>query len=673
MWGVAGFVLCAPFPVFAQPTGAPVIIVTGERTDRTITETASSVDVTSGAELDRKADIERLDRILAATPNVTLGSGGLGPTIRGQDTTGVLRDLPAFLGGNRPRTTLVIDGRPASYNEFVFGAQPLWDVARVEVFRSPQTTTQGRNSISGAIFVETAMPEHEFAAKFRASLVDCDTTQFSGSVNGPIVRDQLAVRFSGDRYRGKSASELSGGGQSVDPNPDRYDLFRGKLLLTPAVLDQFSLDLTYTHLESQAVQLEGIRVPYRERRDTFARYGVFRTNVDSLTVRPRWEIDGRTSVSGIASFGWSDIHRFAPPGLGETDIGIEDRAFEAIVRHERDTIGLVAGTSFSQVNQAQKIDLTTVRLGSGTFDDRQTSHGIFGELELRPSEDLTVTLGGRYQSDRQRRSGGLAADTGYLSLDYDREFSWFLPKFSLAYEFSDALTAGILVQKAANPGGTTLIADRRIQDEFAAETLWDFELFVRGAIADNRLRYEANLFHYAMRNAQRSVTRTIETPGGAFFLVEIGNVPRAWSRGAEFQLDWRISPNVELSGSLGLLDTKIARVDDPADPLLGRQFQRSPHLTAALDATFHANRNLSFNIEYFLRSGYFDDDLNTVSRRIGGTNVLNAIVVWKAGRFKAFAHARNLFDRFYLTSLAQTGLATAGDPREAGIGIEVSF
>ena len=32
-----------------------------------------------------------------------------------------------------PRTTIVVDGRAVTYNEFVFGPAPLWDVERVEV------------------------------------------------------------------------------------------------------------------------------------------------------------------------------------------------------------------------------------------------------------------------------------------------------------------------------------------------------------------------------------------------------------------------------------------------------------------------------------------------------------------------------------------------------------
>src|SRR5688572_9052789 len=114
------------------------IVVIGERASRRLHDTASSVAVFNRDRIEGEAGADRVETLFDAIPNVQVGTGGQGPTIRGQDTTGVLQDLPAFLGGNRSRATIQVDGRAVSYNEFVFGAAPLWDVAQVEVFRSPQ-------------------------------------------------------------------------------------------------------------------------------------------------------------------------------------------------------------------------------------------------------------------------------------------------------------------------------------------------------------------------------------------------------------------------------------------------------------------------------------------------------------------------------------------------------
>jgi hypothetical protein len=68
---------------------------------------------------------DRLEQLLELTPNLQLGTGSEGPAIRGQDSTGALQNLFAFLGGTRPRATLQVDGRPLGFNEFVFGSSPL--------------------------------------------------------------------------------------------------------------------------------------------------------------------------------------------------------------------------------------------------------------------------------------------------------------------------------------------------------------------------------------------------------------------------------------------------------------------------------------------------------------------------------------------------------------------
>lgn len=76
---------------------------------RSLRETAWSVQLVSQREIEAQGAND-VDDALELIPNVQLGNGSQGPTIRGLDTTGPLYALPAFLGGNRPRTTIVVDG-----------------------------------------------------------------------------------------------------------------------------------------------------------------------------------------------------------------------------------------------------------------------------------------------------------------------------------------------------------------------------------------------------------------------------------------------------------------------------------------------------------------------------------------------------------------------------------
>lgn len=655
----------------AVPAAAPAeIVVTGERERRTIRDTPSSVEAYDRESIDHAAGTDRIEQILELVPNVQISSGGEGPTIRGQDTTGPTRDLPAFLGGTRPRTTLVVDGRAVSYNEFVFGIAPLWDVDRIEVFRSPQTTTQGQNSIAGAIFIETSDPSFAPAYRARAIVGDARTREASFSATGPLSRD-VAFRIAGDLRYSRTSSQILDRLAGADPNHDAYGLLRAKLLATPAGLAGSRFELGYNHSASQMPQVEGVRPPFRKRRDPLDGYGTFRTSVDSVT--------GRASIALLPDLQWrtvltggaSRIRRFAPPGLGETRIHGQDLSAETILHWSPGSpLSGTLGTSFRKAALGQRIDLSQLS-GIGRFHDTQNALGIFGEAQWSPIPRLHLTAGLRYQRDQQHRSGAMATVTAPSDLNYRRTFHAWLPKLSLAYDVTRQLRLGALVQRAYNPGGTTLRFDTGAPDSFTAERLWDYELFARGSFADGRLIASANLFIYHMRNAQRGLPIVIVAPTGALVtFADLFNVPRANSRGAELSLDWRPSTAFSIRLAAGLLHSRITRADAPYSSFEGREFQRSPHFTASAAVDWRPVERLILSGQVRHNSAYYSDDLNRADRRVGGWTKVDVRAEYEFRRFRLFGYARNLLDRFFVTYMFSPSFATAGHPREVGFGVE---
>lgn len=643
-------------------------MVTGERLPRSLRETASSVDVATADEIEKLSGADRVEQLLEQIPNVLAANGGLGPTIRGQDTTGAMRDLPAFLGGTRPRTTLVVDGRAVSFNEFVFGTAPLWDVARVEVFRTPQTTTQGRNSIAGAIFIYSQDPTDEWEGRARGIVGDLHTRHLSASLSGPIAANGLAFRLSGDWRRSRPASVIADRMRGADPDHDMYGQLRFKLLAEPAALPGSRIGLTYAHSRSEAPQIEGVRPPFRKRRDPLDGYGVFRTNVNSLTGRFEFAPSSEVNSQTVVSFGRAKTRRFAPPGFGESRTVSDDWSAETIVDWKPgDGIRLTGGASFVGVKLDQIIDLSGLS-GIGEFDDRQGSLGLFGEASWRMTPRSELTAGLRYQRDRQVRSGTLASNAGPLPLNYRRTFQSWLPKLSFSYEFSEALLAGLLVQRAYNPGGATLRFDTGALDEMEAERLWNYELFARLSLGPVRARL--NLFRADLSGTQRSAFITILAPNGfPVTFADLFNVSKARSQGAEAELDWRVTSRLSARISAGLLDTKIM----DAGPLQGKEFPRSPHFTGALAMDWRPRDSIRLSAQLRHNSSYFSDDPNSPGLRVGGATVLDARASWTRGRVTLFGYARNLFDNFYLNFRFNPSLATAGDPREIGIGLEAAF
>ena len=661
--------VAAAAPPASEPADPSDIVITGERVRRSLKETSSSVQVTTQREIEASS-ADRVDQVLQLVPNLQLGSGSEGPAIRGLDTTGALTGLPAFLGGNRPRTTLIVDGRRQTYHEFVFGSTPAWDVERIEVFRSPQTTTQGQNSIAGAIFAYTRAPS--FEAEYRARLIagNLRTRQASVVASGPIAGEEVAFRLAGDFRYSHTASLIADRAAGADPNHDVYGQVRAKLLIKPAALPNSELTLIYAHLQSQAPQIVPVTPPFRGRRDDDGFYGTFRINVDSVTAALRHEA-GQLSSNVTLTAGNSLSKRLAFPGLGQARIRGKDWSAEAVVNWGQEgPLRAVGGASITHLALQQTIDLSLIS-ALGRFQDSQNSVGLFGEINATILPKAVVTAGIRYQQDRQDRSGELITPAS-SPLQFDRTFRAWLPKLSLAYDFTSTVRAGVLVQRAYNPGGTTLRFDIARPDNFEAETMWDYELFARARLG-HAITASANLFYYDIHDAQRA--KEIQIIGPAGFPVgfaDMFNVPRARSYGLEAEVDWRPSNRLTSRFSLGLLDSRIDRSAPDYPEFSGNQFGRSPHLSAAAAIDWDPLPRFRLSAQVRHHTSYFTDDGNRAGTLVPPATIANARAEFRLRRITLFAYATNLFDKFAFVE-RDASFAVLEDPREVAAGIETRF
>ena len=666
----------------AGESGAAEIVVTGERVPRTLLETQSSVVVVTGREIEAQA-ADRVDQLLATVPNVQFGSGAEGPAIRGQDSTGVVRELFAFLGGTRPRATLTIDGRAVTYNEYVNGTTSIWDVEQVEIFRSPQTTTQGRNSIAGAIFVNTNDPAYAWEGRARAIVGEFGARQASAVVSGPIVDDQLAIRVSGDVRLGRTSSDMADGIPDANIDRDDHGSARVKLLAEPRGIPGARFEASYVHTESQAPQFEGVSAPFRERRSPapLRTNGVLRTNVDSVTALLSYKLAPALTSRTTLSYGHALVQRFGLPGLGRTRIDSDDVSAESILSWQPDgPIRLLGGLHYLTLRQNQFIDISGpgLRIGTGGFRDRQASLGLFGEATWRPAAPLAITGGLRYQSDHQDRQGQVGPVGPGITVDYDERFDAWLPKVSVAYDLTENVTIGLLVQRAFNPGGTTVNLATRRQDTFGAERLWNYEVFMRTSFSGGRGTLAVNLFYNDIEDAQRPQTIEFIGPDGLpFSTTQIANAPSAESFGLELELGWRASERLSMRLGVGLLETNIGRTLVFSDPIRDKAFQRAPNFSAAAAIDWRPIDDLRMSAQLRANSDYFSDDANDPALRIDGSTVVNVRAAYMRGSVTVFGYVRNLFDEFYLTSLIKPVVGaifgTAADPREVGVGLEARF
>jgi iron complex outermembrane recepter protein len=649
------------------------IIVTGERVRRLLRETPSSVTVISDRDIQGQAAPHNVEQILALVANVQLGSGGQGPSIRGQDTTGVLQDLPAFLGGNRPRATLQVDGRVIGYNEFVFGMTSLWDVEQAEVFRTPQTTVQGPNSIAGAIILRTKDPSSRWEARFRGIAGDFATQQGSAVLSGPIATNQLSFRATADFRESHTTSTLAENMRGADPNKESHRLLRLKVRGEPAMLPGLNVLATYVHSASQSPQIVSVREPFKDRRDPFATYGVFGIKTNSLTVDLTQSLSAATELSALLSTGKTSAQRFAPPGLGEAHSNTRDWSLEASGRWRLHNFSGSAGVHAFRATLDQQIDLTALRRGNGTFYDRQDSLGLYLETTTAVAPQLSLTAGARYQRDNQQRTGVLGYPHSFVPLLFGGTFSAFLPKMSVTYYLADRVTVGFLVQRAYNPGGATLVAELGEVDTFNAEHVWNYEVFFRGTL-DRSLTISSNLFYNAIRDAQRPLRVLWTAPNGEELVVtRLDNAPAARSYGAETEAVWMPTRRLTVRTSGGLLWTRLNQAQITSDPILGKQFSRSPNFTGSAQIDWQASSRVRLSSQVRHHSRYFSNDINTPALRVNAATIISARASYTLRNVTAFAYVRNLLDSFHLTYLFSSSLGTAEEPRMVGFGLETKF
>lgn len=649
------------------------VVVTGERIERSLQDTAASVAIFDEQHLSEQAGADRIEQVLDLVPNLQRGSGDIGAAVRGQDTTGILIGANAFLGGTRPRATLQLDGRALNFNEFIYGLSSLWDVEQIEVFRGPQTTTQGRNSIAGAIFIDSKDPTFETEGAGRIIVGDYGTRQVSMAFSGPLLDEQLAGRVAVDwrvheSWMNYTAPDVFDG---VNREDDNYGTARAKLLYTPEAIPDLELLMTYTHLNASNPQGETADEPYGDRVQNVQNGAHWDTNVDSLALEASYALNDDWEIDFTGTYADSQSERFAAEGFGTGLVEADENSLEALLRFNppNSLIQGLLGVSYFTADQDEASDLSAF-IGLGEFTDKQQSSGVFGEMTFNVSPRLHLTAGGRWQQDSQDRSGTL----GPVLLDYDETFKAFLPKAEIVYDLQDDVTIGMSARKGFNPGGTTVSFVTGTIDEFDEETLWSYELFSRASLADGDLVLSGNLFFTDFTNAQRPLINIIELPDGTTAeSTEFANAPSAESYGLELGGLWAVNPMLKVRASLGYLKTKITETLQPNDPIGGKEFQRAPRVTAALGFNIHPMDKLTLDLGVRYNSSYYSDDVNTPEFKIDGVSIIDAKVSYDFGSVQASAFVRNATDEDYQVWQFREGNSSLGDPREFGVGLEATF
>lgn len=242
---------------------------------------------------------------------------------------------------------------------------------------------------------------------------------------------------------------------------------------------------------------------------------------------------------------------------------------------------------------------------------------IFGEASYDLTERFTATVGGRYYDFKENRdfvSGGLFAN-GDNRTDKTKS-DGFSPRFLLSYEASDAVTINAQASKGFRLGGVNdplnlplcSVGDAAIFggfQDYGDESLWNYEVGMKGQ--KDGITFNAAAFYTDMKNLQ------VTLDAGSCSSRIVFNVPKAHSKGIEFELSARPDEHWEFGFAGSVLDSKFdSTVTDATGAVIGgiRDGNRLPSVPK-----FQLSGNIAYNFELAGGDAYIATTVQHVGNR----------------------------------------------------------
>lgn len=692
------------------------IIVVGQKVDRTLREVTSSVTVETGAEIEREPLVDLYD-IVDRIPNVTSSFGGLGFAIRGVDQRGV--------AGSGATLTIYVDDAPLGNQTTFFGPLGSWDLGQVEVYRGPQSTNFGRNSLAGAIYIRTKDPSFDWEAKARAEIGNNGAYHGAVAFGGPLVDDKLAFRVAAE-YR-----ETDGFIRNtfLDEDADATELWNTRLKLLFQPTENFQIITTSSYTENFAGEdivsstnnTPGTTPNAKDviREVTYDTPGREGTETFIQSVNAEWEISERVSIQSITSFQTTDYVRQEDFDLTSLPIASLDRtgddealAEELRVRYNDERLSLILGFYYVDTEDGFEDEFTVPgslinpfippSIFIGRVSSRvgeSTNYAGFMDGEYKLNDEFDLLFGLRYDREEQDNFQstvttiigdippgfefllGLAGtETSTTNADFD---AW-LPKAGIRWNASDDATFAFVVQRAYRAGGAEINFVDNSLAEFDPEYLWNYELSARISGLDGALNWNTNIYYSDWSDQQ--TPQPLAPPFQNFF--QTVNAGSSTLYGFETDISYSVSDQLDIYAGVGYSKTEF-------DEFVNGEFDPTQPESEFNQANFNGNSfpfapEWSFNagFDYTHDSGFFggvdvnyqDNSFNEVDNFtvniIDSRFLVNARVGYEIREgVRLSGYVRNLFDEQYFTTLNRVNQdgARLGDEFTWAIRLDVDF
>jgi iron complex outermembrane receptor protein len=705
--------LPAPTPA-TDVTALPNVIVTGELITRTADQTTSSVAVQTGAEIERSTARD-IYAVIRATPNAGLedsdyGFGGM--TLRGIGSYGA--SGAGAYASYGTTNVVVIDGVALPRSALSYADLSAFDLDTVEIFRGPQSTSQGRNAMGGAVVINSVTPEPwpGFGGQIRGRVAGGDFGQrhYAGAAEATLWPDVLALRGVYDDRRDHGDVRNATRSDDHAAFRDNRSLRLRTRLRPGGAGSAYEVIIGVADIEhargSTYVQLahEHDRIALNDQPQDFDNRARLYSIDQRLQLADAWTL---RAVS--AWFRSKTLSRF------DTDYGADDGG--ATIQHEdsdgfsqelrlsyagqrlRGTIGAYfydesnRDDSNGYIGIASLIGAGGLPLGNIVFESGLPSAvrdiAVFGELDWDASDRLTLTAGLRADREDNERvfqtaySGdSLTANVLVASLrgtvlpadgevPVSREFSDVLPKFAARYELFDDWFLGAAYVEGYRPGGDGYNQVSGRHFSFDAERTRNTELSLKGTHRPWRLQAALNLFHTRWDDMQ--------VQGGEGIDNYMENAGRATIRGGELALRWRAVDALQVLGGVGVTHGRFDRyVSTQGYDYAGNRLPKAPAYSGMLALEWMPLPDLLIRPDLLWVGATPANADNNPVHELPAYRLLNLAVRWQVGPVGLFFTGTNLPDEQYRKDANNYGSAgydvvSLGEQRRLMGGLEFAF
>lgn len=620
-----------------------------------------------------------------------------------------VRGISQIRNGDAP-IAFVIDG--VTLPDANLLNQELFDVALIEVVKGPQGALYGKNAIAGAINIVTNQPTNNFKNKVKVGYGNGNLLQTQLSSSGPLVKDKLFYRVSGSYKKGDGLLNNI----TLDEAPD----FLEDLTLRAQLKARFSSKISAT-LTGQIIDAEAGAVYYAAPTNGNAKIapddydnlaiqadqrGVGTLNNTYGNLKVDFNLD-KVKLTSLTTYNKAERNALGDLDFTPADVLRQDQDSNTKTFNQEIRLGSVSNAD-SKLNWDlgvfyQNLDKTLItrasadfgffaapfmatgtqsQLAVGDFTNNYKTFAVFGFVDYKVSDKLTLSAGLRYDNDN------ISQDNRSEGTNPSRVDTQVQPKVSLAFKATDNMLMYANYGKGYRTGGFNQGQTVRYGTDFSAETTDNYEIGIKNTYWDNR--FILNLSGYYIDFTDQQLYALVLDGGAGQILIGNFNVPESRSVGFEADMRLRAFNWLDILASYGVSKSTIERgtstesiganatidVSGNATPLVPQD-----SYSIGLESSFDISDKIAFNGNINLKGTgemYWHEDNAAVSPRY---SLLNARINLSFNdKFTVGLWGTNITDTEYITeffdqtfSNGGSDLAWLGQPVSFGTSISYKF